>query len=104
MKISDIKDLSKDDILAALGLETKTGFTQRLLGTLGVFGVGLLVGAGAALLLTPKSGSEMREDLGQRIRKMRMRDDGTMEEADAAEAAAAGVSPRGRVDDSEART
>ena len=94
MKISDLKDLNKDDILAALGLETKSGFTSRLLGTLGIFGAGLLVGAGAALLLAPKSGPEMREDLGQRFRKMRMGDDGTLDEAAEAEAAAAGMSSR----------
>jgi hypothetical protein len=37
----------------------------------------------------------MREDLGERFRKMRTRDDGTMDESDAAEEAAAGLSPRG---------
>lgn len=103
MKLSDLKDLNKDDILAALGLETKTGFSQRLLGTVGIFGAGLLVGAGVALMLAPKSGTELREDLGERFRKMRTRDDGTMEETDAAEAAAAGLSSRLSRDD-EART
>lgn len=103
MKLSDLKDLNKDDILAALGLETKTGFSQRLLGTVGIFGAGLLVGAGVALMLAPKSGTELREDLGERLRKMRTRDDGTMEEADAAEAAAAGLSSRLSRED-EART
>lgn len=101
MKLSDIKDLSKDDILAALGLETKSSFTSRMLGTLGIFGCGLLVGAGAALMLAPKSGSEIREDLGERFRKMRTRDD-SIDESDAAEAAAAGLSRLGRED--EART
>jgi gas vesicle protein len=103
MKLSDLKDLNKDDILAALGLETKTGLSQRLLGTLGIFGAGLLVGAGVALMLAPKSGTELREDLGERFRKMRTRDDGTMDEADAAEAAAAGLSSRLSRED-EART
>lgn len=103
MKLSDLKDLNKDDILAALGLETKTGFSQRLAGTLGIFGAGLLVGAGVALMLAPKSGTELREDLGERFRKMRTRDDGTIEEADAAEAAAAGLSSRLSRED-EART
>ena len=103
MKISDLKDLNKDDILAALGLETKTGFTQRLLGTVGIFGAGLLVGAGVALMLAPKSGTELREDLGERFRKMRTRDDGTIDETDAAEAAAAGLSSRLSRED-EART
>jgi gas vesicle protein len=100
MKLSDIKDFSKDDILAALGLEMKSTFTSRMLGTLGIFGCGLLVGAGAALILAPKSGSELREDLGERFRKMRTRDDGTIDESDAAQNAAAGLSGAGLREDS----
>ncbi len=75
MKLSDIRDLNKDDILSALGLATKPSTSDRLLGTLGVFGVGLLVGAGAALLFAPKSGQALREDLGDRFRKLRNEDD-----------------------------
>jgi gas vesicle protein len=36
-----------------------------------IFGVGLLVGAGAALLLAPKSGAAQRADLAERFRKLR---------------------------------
>jgi hypothetical protein len=71
MKLSDIRDLSKDDILSAMGLASKPTTPERLLGILSIFGVGLLVGAGTALLLAPKSGQDLREDLGQRIRKLR---------------------------------
>jgi gas vesicle protein len=71
MKLSDLSDLSKDDILSALGLATKRSPSDQLWGTLGIFGVGLLVGAGAALLLAPKSGQGLREDLGERFRKAR---------------------------------
>ena len=71
MKLSDLSDLSKDDILSALGLAAKPSATERLLGTMGVFGLGLLIGAGAALLLAPKSGQGLREDLGERLRRVR---------------------------------
>jgi gas vesicle protein len=71
MKLSDLSDLSKDDILSALGLSTKPSTTERLLGTAGVFGLGLLFGAGAALLLAPKSGQGLREELGERLRRVR---------------------------------
>lgn len=71
MKIDDLRDLSKDDILSALGLVSKPSTTERLLGTLSIFGVGLLVGAGAALLLAPKSGEALRADLGERVRNLR---------------------------------
>ena len=71
MKLSDLSDLSKDDILSVLGLAAKPSATERLLGTVGVFGLGLLIGAGAALLLAPKSGQGLREDLGERLRRVR---------------------------------
>jgi hypothetical protein len=71
MKLNDLRDLDKDDILSALGLASKPTTSERLLGTLSIFGVGLLVGAGAALLFAPKSGQELREDLGERFRKSR---------------------------------
>ena len=73
MDFSDIRDhISKDDILATFGLATQSSTSQRAFGTLmAAFGVGILVGVGAALLMTPKSGQELREDLGQRIRSLR---------------------------------
>jgi len=69
MKLSDISDLSKEDILAALGLATKPTTSERLISTLGFFGLGALVGAGVALLLAPSSGEDLRGDLGKRIRR-----------------------------------
>jgi hypothetical protein len=63
MNLQDIRDMDKDDYLGILGLRTKRSFTNQLLGTLGTFGAGLLVGAGVALLLAPKAGSVLRHDL-----------------------------------------
>ena len=71
MKIKDLRDLSKDDILTALGMTSKPSTSERLLDTLGIFGLGLVVGAGAALLLAPKSGDALRADLGERFRNLR---------------------------------
>lgn len=67
MKLQDIKDMDKNDFLGVLGLETKHTFTNQLLGTLGTFGIGLLVGAGVALLLAPKAGNELRQDLRKKL-------------------------------------
>jgi len=69
MKLSDISELSKEDVLAALGLATKPTTSERLISTLGFFGLGALVGAGVALLLAPSSGEDLRDDLGKRIRR-----------------------------------
>jgi len=74
MKMNDLRDLSKDDVLSALGLTSKPSTSDRLLGALTIFGVGLLVGAGAALLLAPKSGEALRADLGDRFRNLRPED------------------------------
>ena len=69
MKMQDIKNMDKDDLLGLLGLETKGSDTAAALKTLGTFGVGLLVGAGVALLLAPKPGRELRQDLRSRLRR-----------------------------------
>jgi hypothetical protein len=69
MRLQDIRNLDKDDFLGLLGLETRQSFTTRMLGTLGTFGVGLLVGAGVALLLAPKAGNELRQDLASKLRR-----------------------------------
>jgi gas vesicle protein len=68
MKLQDLRDMDKDDFLGLLGLQTKRSFTGELLGTLGTFGIGLLVGAGVALLLAPKPGRDLRNDLRAKIR------------------------------------
>ena len=69
MNLKDLRNLDKDDILSVLGLETKSSTTAWLAGTLGTFGIGLLVGAGIGLMLAPKTGRELREDLRERLRR-----------------------------------
>src|SRR5580765_1365360 len=72
MNFSDLrklKDMDKDDLLELMGLETKPSTAGWLAGVLGTFGIGMLVGAGVALMLAPKSGRELREDLRDRLRK-----------------------------------
>jgi gas vesicle protein len=61
--------MTKDDVLGALGLATRPSTASSLLGALGLLTVGILVGAGAALLLAPKSGRELRGSIGEGIRK-----------------------------------
>lgn len=69
MKMQDLKNMDKDDLLGLLGLETKRSDTGAALKALGTFSVGLLVGAGVALLLAPKAGHELRQDLRTRLRR-----------------------------------
>ncbi|MGZ3461468.1 MAG: hypothetical protein ACXU86_23500, partial [Archangium sp.] len=64
---NDLKKMDKDDLLNLLGLESKKGPTDWMLPALGAFSVGLLVGAGLGLLMAPKPGVELRNDLRNRM-------------------------------------
>ena len=60
-------EFNKRDILNALGLETESNFwTVALAG----FGVGCLVGAAVAIMVTPKSGRELREGIIEKGRDL----------------------------------
>ncbi len=71
MNLADIKDLDKDDLLAAVGLSIKRTTTERLLEATAFLGAGLVFGAGLALLLAPKSGKGLREDISQKLGKIK---------------------------------
>jgi len=64
-----LQDIDKDDVLDALGLEERTSPWTTALGTIGIFALGCLVGAGIGLAFAPKSGEEFRSELGERMRK-----------------------------------
>lgn len=70
MNVRALKDLDKDEILSMLGLQSKETTSDWVVNSLGPFGVGLLIGAGLALLLAPKAGSELREDLREKLGKL----------------------------------
>ncbi len=63
----DLKKLDKDDVLELIGLETRKDPSEWLLPALGAFSVGLLVGAGLGLLMAPKPGAELRDELRSRL-------------------------------------
>lgn len=65
--VKDLKKMDKHDLLNLIGLETRREASEWILPTLGAFTVGLLVGAGVGLLLAPKPGSELRDDLKNRL-------------------------------------
>lgn len=67
INLKDLKHIDRDDLLNALGLESKPSTTVWLAEALGTFGVGLLVGAGLGLLLAPKPGRELRGDIRDRL-------------------------------------
>jgi gas vesicle protein len=69
MNLKDLKGMDKDEILGLLGLETKQSTSRWLASTLSTFGIGMLVGAGVALMLAPKPGRELRGDIRERLRR-----------------------------------
>ena len=64
-----LQDIDKDDVLEALGLEERSSPWATTFGTLGIFALGCIVGAGIGLAFAPKSGEEFRSELGERMRK-----------------------------------
>jgi uncharacterized membrane protein YebE (DUF533 family) len=60
-------EFNKTEMLARLGLEPRTSPLQTTLTVLGTLGLGAMIGAGIALLLAPKSGKELRQDLSDKV-------------------------------------
>ena len=57
------KEMKKDKLLRRMGLEERSPASD-LLGGLGLFALGLAVGAGIGLMFAPRSGTEMRNVVG----------------------------------------
>ncbi len=65
--LKKLRDVRRADVLERLGLEERTPVGDFFTG-LGLFAVGILVGAGLGLLFAPKTGAEMRDRLSETIR------------------------------------
>ena len=68
MNLETLQKLDKDALLGLIGLETRREPSDVLLPALGAFTVGVLVGAGIGLLLAPRPGTQLRDELGRRLR------------------------------------
>ena len=58
---------SKADIASAVGLEARSSPAGDLLTAFGIFGTGMILGAGLALLFAPKAGHELRHDIAEKV-------------------------------------
>ena len=65
--LKNLKKLEKDDLLEKVGLQSRRGTMDTVLPALGIFALGVAVGAGIGLMLAPKSGAELRSDLRARL-------------------------------------
>jgi hypothetical protein len=72
----NLKDLSTqlgerlpatDDMLRLIGLQQQRTASDMTLSMLGAFALGTLVGGAMGLLFAPKTGEEMRRQLGERL-------------------------------------
>ena len=72
---------SAEDVIRALGLQTRRSTGSDVVSSVALFGAGLLVGAGLALLFAPSSGRELREEIGERAAELRDRATAAVESA-----------------------
>ncbi|MHB1845102.1 MAG: YtxH domain-containing protein [Deltaproteobacteria bacterium] len=69
MKWNNLSNFHKDDLLDALGLAPKRGFSDYFFPAIGLFGAGLLLGTGLGMILAPQSGPELRKNLFEKARE-----------------------------------
>ena len=69
MNLSDTRDSlpSREALLRALGLPPRSSAGDPMTYA-GILAAGVLLGAGIALLVAPKTGAELRADLSRRLR------------------------------------
>jgi hypothetical protein len=67
LRWKDVRKLDRAEVLHRLGLEEHTPTSDFFTG-LGLFAVGVLVGAGLGVMFAPKPGAEMRSHLSESIR------------------------------------
>lgn len=58
---------SKNDMAGVIGLQQRRTTSQDASTVIGLFGTGMLVGAGLALLFSPKPGQELRRDIAEKV-------------------------------------
>jgi hypothetical protein len=66
--MKDLRNVSADDLLGLIGVQRRRGASAWLWPALGLFGAGLLAGAGVGLLLAPKSGRQLRQSLRTQLK------------------------------------
>jgi hypothetical protein len=65
----NLPDVDKDELLEMIGLESRRSSAEKMMPALALFGAGVLLGVGLGLMLAPKPGRELRDDLRDRLGK-----------------------------------
>jgi hypothetical protein len=66
-----IPDLDINDMLGYAGLERRRGLASTALPAIGLLAVGMVAGAGIALLFAPTSGKQLRAEVQRRALEVR---------------------------------
>ena len=69
MKIEDMLQAlpSREDIATAIGLRSRPSTIGDMFTAFGIFGTGMMLGAGLALLFAPKAGHQIRHDIVEKV-------------------------------------
>ena len=64
-----LQGMDRDDVLEAIGLQQRRSAARAAFGGVTFFALGCLLGAGLGLAFAPKAGNELRNELGDRVRR-----------------------------------
>lgn len=68
---ASLRDIDSNDVLARMGLVRRRSTLERVLSVLGIFGAGIVVGAGVGLLASPVAPADVRKKIGQGVRTVK---------------------------------
>ena len=66
-----LRDIDGDDVLDRIGLERRRGLLEKTLTTIGIFGAGMVIGAGVGLLVSPVAPEDVRKKIGEGVRTVK---------------------------------
>jgi len=70
-----VQAVNMNDVLGSIGLERRRSALDKVLPALGYVGLGTVIGAGAALLMAPSSGRELRAKVSHQLDEAKSRVD-----------------------------
>ena len=68
--VKAFRDFEANDLLGLVGIQRRRSAAEAILPVAGLVSLGAIVGAGAALLLAPMTGHDLRQRLSDRVDKL----------------------------------